>query len=288
MSAPEARDRKPGSSPSAVASEYRKLAARLLRRLAEEGMQAERRGDQIVLLRRGSSVSLASGMPMGVLAELLESGAVACQSKGGKSAFVITEAGRARLRRDDATDDPFGDQHRAIEVREIAGEEGRERVRVNTREDPLDVFRRGRHCAHLVGAAELEAAERLRRDLAMAQAVPQVTANWSRLVVDGAGYNPGLSLPESIVEARRRVDAAMRAVGPDFAGVLMDICGFSKGLEAFEKEHLLPLRSGKIVVSYALRGLARHYGLQNAAEGRNRAPTRFWGAEGYRPAMKAV
>lgn len=94
MSIPETGGRKPSTSPSAVAAEYRKLAARLLARLAEDGMQAERRGDQIVLLRRGSSVSLASGMPMGVLAELLEAGAVACQSKAGKSAFVITEAGR--------------------------------------------------------------------------------------------------------------------------------------------------------------------------------------------------
>jgi hypothetical protein len=274
-------------APSDVAAEYRKLGLRLLMRLAEDGMLAERRADQIVLLRQGSSISLASGMPTGVLAELLHSGAVQCQSRSGRTYFTITEEGRAHIRRERAVDEPFGAQHRTMETREIAGEAGREVIRVNTREDPLDVFRRGRHCANLVGAAELDAADRLRRDLAQAQAVPQVTANWSRLVVDGAGYNPGLSVSEAIIEARRRVDAAMRAVGPDFSGILMDICGFSKGLEALEKENAFPLRSGKVVVGYALRGLARHYGLSNAATGKNHAPMRHWGAEGYRPKLQA-
>lgn len=274
-------------SPSDVAADYRKLGLRLLMRLDEAGMQAERRAEQIVLLRQGSSVSLASGMPTGVLAELLHSGAVQCQSRSGRTFFTITEDGRAHIRREMAADSPFGTQHRTLETREITGEAGREVVRVNTREDPLDVFRRGRHCANLVGPAELEAAERFRWDLAQAQTMPQVTANWSRLVVDGAGYNPGLSVSEAIVEARRRVDAAMRAVGPDFSGILMDICGFSKGMEAIEKEHAFPLRSGKVVVGLALRGLARHYGLSNAATGRNHAPMRHWGAEGYRPKLQA-
>ena len=226
-------------------------------------------------------------MPTGVLADLIHSGAVRCQLRGGRSIFTITEEGRAHLRREKAEDAPFAAQHRTMETREIAGEGGRETLRVNTREDPLDVFRRGRHCANLVGAAELDAAERLRCDLAKAQAVPQVTANWSRLVVDGAGYNPGLSVPESILEARRRVDAAMRAVGPDFSGILMDICGFSKGIELLEKENAFPLRSGKVVVGFALRGLARHYGLSNAATGKSHAPMRHWGAEGYRPKLQA-
>lgn len=283
---PGGRPRK-GQSPSEVAAEFRKLAVRLLKRLDEDGMQAERRGEQIVLVRKGSSVSLASGLPMGVLAELIESGAVRCQSRAGRSAFSITEAGRARLRREAAEEAPFASQHRTLETREIAGETGSERVRVNTREDPLDVFRRGRICAHLVGAAELQAADRLTRDLVMAQSVPQVTANWSRLTVDCAGYNPGLSVPESIAEARRRVDGAMRAVGPDFSGILLDICGFSKGLETLEKENALPLRSGKVVVGFALRALARHYGLANAATGKERGPMRHWGAEGYRPKLRA-
>lgn len=279
-----------GVAPSAraLSQECRRLGRQLLSRMAESNLEAERRGDQIVLLKPGSRVSVAAGMPTGVLAELLHSGAVRCLSKAGKTVFTITDEGRARLRREMAGGDPFASQHRVLETREIAGKEGRETVRVNTREDPLEFFRRGREGGRLVGAAEIEAADRLRRDLAMAQAIPQVTANWSRLVVDGAGFHPGLTKSEAILEARRRVDTAMRAVGPDFANILMDICGFSKGLEAFEKEHALPLRSGKVVVGLAFRALARHYGLANAARGPASAPIRQWGAEGYRPALKTA
>lgn len=273
-------------SPSDVAAEYRKLGARLLARLAEEGMHAERRGDQIVLVRAGSSVSLACGAPTGVLSELLSSGAVECRSRAGRSIFTITPEGRARLLRHKAESDSFASQHRTIVEREIGGPAGREKVRVNTREDPLDVFRRGRP-AGLVGPAELEAGERLRRDIGLAQSVPQVTANWSRLVVDGDGYTPGLSVSETIVEARRRVDAAMRAVGPDFSSILLDVCGFSKGIETLEREHAFPLRSGKVVLGFALRELARHYGLSNAATGPRRTEMRQWGAEDYRPKLQA-
>ncbi len=283
----------PTSSPSALTAEYAKLGKRLLARLAEAGMHAERRNDQIVLLRAGSSVSLASGMPTGVLSELLHSGSVICQSRHGRSIFTISDAGRARILRDKAErhtaseSEVFAAQHRQIEVREVECEGVRQTVRVNTKEEPLDVFRRGRHIAHLVARAELEAGERLQRDLVLAQAVPQVTANWSRLVVDGAGYHPGLNMPETILEARRRVDAAMRAVGPDFSGILMDVLGFAKGLETLEREHALPLRSGKVVLGYALRQLARHYGLSNAATGKDISVIRHWGAEDFRPRLSA-
>lgn len=69
----------------------------------------------------------------------------------------------------------------------------------------------------------------------------------------------------------------IRAVGPDFANILMDISGFSKELETFKKEHALPLRSGKVVVGFAFRALARHYGLANAACRPSSVLIRQWG-----------
>lgn len=274
-------------APSGIDAEYRRQGGRLLRRLGEPGMWAERRGDQIVLSREGTSVSLASGMPTGVLSLLLEEGALACARRGGRSVFAITEAGRARLRREAAEEDPFLSQHRVLETREIETPEGRMRVRINTREDPLDLFRSGRGMPGLVGPAEIEAGDRLARDFVLAQSLPQVTANWSRLAVDGAGYNPGLSPSERVAEARRRVDGAMRAVGPDFSGILLDICGFSKGIEALERERALPARSGKVVVALALRHLARHYGLGNIARGAEGRGIRQWGTPDHRPALRA-
>ena len=268
---------------SDIARTYERQAERLLERLAEPGCHAERRGDQVVLVRKGGKLALSAGVPTGVLAQLLETGAVACSVRAGSSAFHITEAGRARLRRAaTGSETPFADQHRRIESRQD-GEGGTQRI--NRAEDPLDFFRRAKPPFFLVGEAELAAGERFRCDLVFAQSLPQVTANWSRLVVDGAGYHEGLSVSERVVAARARVDAALRAVGPDFSGILMDVCGFSKGLETVEKEHTLPQRAGKVALGYALRALARHYGLASAAVGKARVSMRHWGAEDYRPRL---
>lgn len=273
----------PNRTASDVARTFERQGARLLERLAEPGCHAERRGDQVVLVRKGGKLALSAGVPTGVLAHLLESGALACTTRAGQSTFHITPEGRARVLREGADGEtPFADQHRVL-VQQPDGEGGT--LRVNLREDPLDMFRRARAAFFLIGEAELSAGDRLRRDLMLAQSLPQVTANWSRLVVDGAGYHDGLSVSDRVVAARARVDAAMKAVGPDFSGILMDICGFSKGLEAVEKEHNLPQRAGKVALGYALRALARHYGLSSAAVGKSGAPMRHWGAEGYRPRM---
>lgn len=272
-------------APSEVAAEYQRLGSQLLQRLAKADMHAERRDDQIVIVNSGTGASTASGMPTGVLSHLIEAGAVRCVSHGGRAKFVITPEGQARLRREVDGEVDFGAQHRLIETRTITAKGRSDVVRVNLRDDPLEMLRRGRHMPHMLGPAEFEAGMRLQREFMLAQSAPQVTANWSRLVVDGAGYRPGMSLSETVVEARGRVAAAMQAVGPDFAGVLTDVCAFSKGIETIEQEHALPTRSGKVVLGLALRALARHYGLANVATGKAAGGIRHWGAEGYRPAM---
>lgn len=278
----EKTDTKPRNA-SEVAASYVHLGLRLLQRLAEPGCHAERRSDQVVLVRKAGKLAVSAGVPTGVLAHLLEAGAVACAVRAGSSDFRITEAGRARLKRADSdSETPFADQHRTIA--KVSVENG-ETLRVNLREDPLEMFRRAKAAFFLIGEAELAAGDRFRRDLTLAQTLPQVTANWSRLVVDGASYHDGLSVSERVVAARARVDAAMKAVGPDFSGILIDVCGFSKGLEAVEKEHNLPQRAGKVALGYGLRALARHYGLSSAAVGRAKAPMQSWGAPDFRPRL---
>ena len=85
-----------------------------------------------------------------------------------------------------------------------------------------------------------------------------------------------LRLTETVIAARQRVRHALDAVGPEFSGLLVDICCFLKGLADVERERSWPPRSAKVVLQLGLDRLARHYGLSAAAHGRGKAKVRTW------------
>jgi hypothetical protein len=99
----------------------------------------------------------------------------------------------------------------------------------------------------------------------------------------------GPDVRDSVIAARQRVlRRALSAVGPDLAGVLIDVCCHLKGLEVSEKASGWPQRSGKVILRIALGQLARHYGIAGApaeADHLNNKPVRVrhWGTHGYRP-----
>ncbi len=119
--------------------------------------------------------------------------------------------------------------------------------------------------------------------------MPSITANWSPVATRRGGARGGAGgtaqLMETALAARQRVDKAMRAVGPELAGVLLDVCCFLKGMEEVEQQRGWPARSGKVMLRAALSALARHYGLAPVAKGGDGSGRIVhWGAEGYRPA----
>jgi hypothetical protein len=143
---------------------------------------------------------------------------------------------------------------------------------VNPAESPLAWLRsrRGRDGRPLVDEASFLAGERFRADLALSGMLPRVTADWT-MTPGGSSWRGGLLPTEVMIAAKQRIDKARTAVGAEFAGVLIDFCGFLKGLESLERERGWPARAGKVVVLLALAALARHYGLQNEATGRRPA-----------------
>jgi hypothetical protein len=144
----------------------------------------------------------------------------------------------------------------------------------------------------LISEAEFNAGERLREDFHFAQMSPSVTQCWSASAGTGGGARSapgaGVELADNVIAAAERVRRALAAVGPELAGVLIDVCCHLKGLETVERRAGWPQRAGKVVLRVALRSLARHYGLATGPRAAPRsAAVRHWGAPGYRPSLDA-
>ncbi len=192
--------------------------------------------------------------------------------ENGRPTFVITEAGRACLRRSAAADEmAFLAQHQDLVEEEVDVEGVKAVVMLDASEGPLDWLRRRKdhRGLPLIDDASHAAGERLRRDLTLAMMVPSVTTNWQNSLSGGlrSGARDAAEANDASVAARQRVTKALKAVGPDFADLLIDLCAFSKGLACIEMERGWPARSAKIVVKLALARLADHYGLERAACG---------------------
>jgi len=182
-----------------------------------------------------------------------------------------------------ASIDPFLDQHLAVARRTVDGPYGPQGAMVDEGESPLAwlVRRKGRNGRPLIEPHQFAAGERLRAEFTRAQMMPRVTANWQAAVASSARGAPGAAhATEATVAARQRVRRALDAVGPEFAGLLLDVCCFLKGLDDVERERLWPARSAKVVLQLGLDRLARHFGLAPQAEGRARGAVRTWLAPG--------
>jgi uncharacterized protein DUF6456 len=154
--------------------------------------------------------------------------------------------------------------------------------------------RRDRDGEPMISQMQFDAGERLRTDFWFAQMTPRVTMNWSpsapaqRRRKAGMAPAMGADIEEGAAAARERVRRALANVGPELAGVLIDVCCHLKGLEAAERAAGWPQRSGKVVLQLALTRLARHYGLGPAPErgARRAANVRHWGSNDYRPSFE--
>ncbi len=251
-----------------------KSATALLLRLATPGRS-----------RANTGKSPAASGAAAADAETLIAGDLARRRPDGT--LEITQAGsaylaRLEIARNGGAIDPFLGQHLRLAQAEVETAEGRARITIDTAESPLAWLarRKGRDGRALIEAAQLQAGERLRADFTRAQLMPRVTANWTSSVAqDRRGGDRNGIFTDSVIAARQRVRHALDQVGPEFTGLLMDVCCFLKGLEDAERERGWPPRSAKVVLQLGLDRLARHYGYGAEARGSARAPVRTWLAE---------
>jgi hypothetical protein len=196
----------------------------------------------------------------------------------GKSASHVCEPQAPSI-------DHYRDQHLALAERQIATEHGPAQVTVDEAESPLAWLarRRGRSGRALIEPHQFQAGERLRADFTRAHMMPRTTSNWASPIASGrrgAGGERAASVTETMIAARQRVHQALDAAGPEFSGLLLDVCCFLKGLEDIERDRAWPARSAKVVLQLALDRLARHYGYAAQMKGPVHAAIRTWLAEG--------
>jgi hypothetical protein len=149
--------------------------------------------------------------------------------------------------------------------------------------------RRDRDGQRLITEPQFDAGERLAADFRRAQLTPRVTADWSAPSASRrmrrAAPGTGAELSDKVAAARTRVQRALTAVGPELAGILIDVCCLEIGLEAAERAQRWPQRAGKVVLQMALPSLARHYGLLPPAQPPGAQRLRHWGSDDYRPTL---
>lgn len=257
-------------------------ARRILRRLTETGAMLAIAPDmeKAVVLRTlaDGNTARTAVLDRSVAQGFVLRDWITCRKAGRIAAYEITPAGRTALRRmleEDARGGadaapglaeaaaPFADRHRVWGERTVAEADGPRRVRYNIAESPVMLLarRRERDGKPFLDAGLVAAAERLREDFELAQMGPRVAQNWERFLTAGdrGGFRSEAGRAEGPKDARDRVAAALRELGPGLGDVALRCCCFLEGLEVAEKRMGWAARSGKVVLRIALSRLRRHY-----------------------------
>lgn len=152
----------------------------------------------------------------------------------------------------------------APSTREVVEGDGRRTARrVNAGESPLAWLARRRDARGQpwLTPAQAAAGERLREAFERAGGGPRVTMRWDA-APGQAGFRPGAMTSGDLgVEALRRIEGALAAVGPELRGLVERVCLYGSALEAAERAMGLPRRSGKTLLRLGLQRLAEHYRL---------------------------
>jgi hypothetical protein len=254
----------------------------LLKFLAEGPSTTIETGKNLVALKRDGLLRYSTAEKLSVLSS---AGLLECTN----GMVTITDAGLFKLKRMEASVEPYLAQHGRIAERERLRDDPVDATHLDESESPLAWLarRKDKNGKPLIGGDQFQAGERLRADFTRAGLTPRVTANWIAPVAQARRGGDSLAaFTDAVIAAKERLNRALESAGPEFSGLLLDVCCFLKGLEVVEHERRWPPRTAKVVLGLALDRLARHYGIQVEATGPARASMRAWQAPGARPTME--
>lgn len=233
-----------------------------LSRLAAPEAAVRRHGDDFGVFRSGdrrrrpalrvTRAELRAWLGEGLIARLDEA----------EEAYGLTPAGLAAARRENAEEAPFLAQHRAIQARAVADEDGE--IRWARGFDPHVALKRlaalrdadGRA---FLSEAELRAANKLKQDWEASQAGLARGSDWSAPPRGGSSRGPSSAAQiamDAACDARRRVMGALERLAPPLRRVVERVCLHEDGVEALERKEGWPSRSGKIALKLGLAQLA--------------------------------
>ncbi|MCF4097913.1 DUF6456 domain-containing protein [Maritalea mediterranea] len=116
-------------------------------------------------------------------------------------------------------------------------------------------------------------ANRLEHLIERAMLTPQITRNYEQLSLSlgqSRGYGSA-DISDMAADARKQLAQLYQLLPTDCMNVLVDICGFAKGLQEIEASRNWPRRSAKLVVKIGLDQLGAIWGIGDLApQGRMR------------------
>lgn len=180
-------------------------------------------------------------------------------------AFVLSEAGRARVVREGAAPgEAFVAQHHAVVVRDVIDENGAFR-----KARGLDAEPAMRKLAALKGPkgeswlsqTELSAAGKLRADWAVGELGLVRGSDWLAAPM-GTTRGPANAQEAAMArrcDARRRLADALAKLATPLRRVVERVCLYEEGLEALERSEGWPARSAKLALKLGLAQLAADF-----------------------------
>lgn len=177
-----------------------------------------------------------------------------------------TAAARPWLRRQLGGADRFRAQH---QQRRLQGE-----LTLDLSESPLQRLAAGPDA--FLAPHQVAAGERIRQLFERSQLRRSVTMRYSPDRIAGQA-SAGAELDDLAIDARRRLLRLLDRLPADCAGVVLDVCGYLKGLQLVESERCWPRRSAKLVLRIGLDQAAGLLGLEAEGKGPETGRTRHWG-----------